>query len=417
MNPKSPPSILRGERANELPFFIFVSLILSGIAAWSIYATAALHAPARYIPFIALMVLHIGMYWASFLLEIKPSIILPYLAFQGLLAFVLNLIGQNMGLAMGLYFGLIGIAVGMLGLTRRAALVVGFYLILSLINYGNSAGWSKVPFWLAVAIPTMLFVIIYVTLYNRQTEARARSQALAAELEAANRQLSEYAARVEELTLTNERQRMARELHDTLSQGLAGLILQLEAVDAHLASSRTEKARAITQQVMAQARVTLADARRAIDDLRLNNPGDLAESARQEVDRFTQATGIQCQLEMNLNAPIPDELCESARRAITEAVSNIARHAQASHVQVSLTSTGSWLDILIRDDGVGFDPQAVEAASGHYGILGMRERARLVGGTLEIDSHPGSGTVIHLRFPVSPAAVSEPVADNAQETA
>ena len=81
---------------------------------------------------------------------------------------------------------------------------------------------------------------------------------LLAELETANRQLTEYAARVEDLTIAAERQRMARELHDTLSQGLAGLILQLEAADAHLAANRPERARGILEQSMEKARGTPA---------------------------------------------------------------------------------------------------------------------------------------------------------------
>lgn len=415
MKRKNLISVFNEEQANELPFFFFVSIVLSGITVWTIYTTPRLHDPARYIPFTALMILHIGLYWVSILLKKDLLQVMVYLIFQGLLAFIINLVGQSMGLSMGLYLGMIGIAVGLLQLTRRAALVVGFYLILSLINFGMYAGWNQFIWWLVATVPTMIFVIVYVTLYNRQAEARARAQALAAELEAANRQLTDYAARVEALTLSNERQRMARELHDTLSQGLAGLILQLEAADAHLSSGRTERARAIVQLIMEQARATLADARRAIDDLRLKSPGDLAEAARQETGRFTEATGIPCQVEINLNTPVPEALCEPARRTLAEALSNIARHAQASQVHVRLMSMGSWLEISVQDNGIGFDPEAVEAMSGHYGLLGMRERTRLAGGTIEITSRPGSGTTIHLRFPITPGSKNVLAEDRIQE--
>jgi two-component system, NarL family, sensor histidine kinase YdfH len=390
----------RIEHPNELPFFILVTVILAGIASWAVYTTPGLQIPNRYIPFAVLMIIHIGLYWVSFLLKDEFSIILAYLVLQGMLAFLLNLIGQSIGLSIGLYMGLIGIAVGLLQLTRRTALVVGFYLILSLINFGWLSGWREIIWWLAAVLPIMIFIVIYVTLYNRQAEARARAQALAVELETANRQLSDYAARVEALTLTNERQRMARELHDTLSQGLAGLILQLEAADAHLANNHVDRARTIVQQVMGQARATLSDARRAIDDLRLKAPGDLAEQAQQEAGRFSEATGIPCPVEIQLLSPVPDLLREPARCAIAEALSNIARHAQARQVQVRLASADGWLEITVRDDGIGFDPQAAAALPGHYGLLGMRERARLVGGTLEIDSRPGAGTTILVRLPI-----------------
>src|SRR5512141_2059623 len=97
------------------------------------------------------------------------------------------------------------------------------------------------------------------------------------------KQLTEYAAQVEDLTIANERQRIARELHDTLSQGLAGLILQLEAADAHLSNKNSEQAQTIVTNAMAQARVTLADARHAIDDLRQSSRDDLDSALRLEI--------------------------------------------------------------------------------------------------------------------------------------
>jgi len=137
-------------------------------------------------------------------------------------------------------------------------------------------------------------------------------------LEAANRQLSEYAARVEDLTIAAERQRMARELHDTLSQGLAGLILQLEAVDAHLSHNHPEKAHAIISDAMLQARATLADARRAIDDLRQTTQDDFETSLRLEISRFTDATGIPCIFHADATPPLPDPVKETIIRAVAE---------------------------------------------------------------------------------------------------
>ena len=132
-----------------------------------------------------------------------------------------------------------------------------YYLVLSMICFANLTGINSVGGYWLVTIAVVIFIVIYVTLYMRQAEAREQAQALLLELEKANRQLSEYADRVEDLTIANERQRMARELHDTLSQGLAGLILQLEAADANLAKDHSDKARVIIQQSMQQARATL----------------------------------------------------------------------------------------------------------------------------------------------------------------
>ena len=104
--------------------------------------------------------------------------------------------------------------------------------------------------------------------FNRESSAREEAEALAAQLEAANAELAASSAQLKELTLVAERQRMARELHDTLAQGVAGLVLQLEAVKAHLGSERPERAAQIVDQSLTRARSTLADSRSAIDDLR-----------------------------------------------------------------------------------------------------------------------------------------------------
>jgi two-component system, NarL family, sensor histidine kinase YdfH len=210
--------------------------------------------------------------------------------------------------------------------------------------------------------------------------------------------LTEYAARVEDLTIASERQRMARELHDTLSQGLAGLILQLEAVDAHLAGSRPERARSILQQSMEKARETLSEARQVIDDLRQPAGRDLIEAVRQEAGRFTDATGVTCEPLIVGAVEVSESIGETVVRALSEALTNVARHARARNVSVRLRMLGIELELQICDDGVGFDPETIQA--GHYGLLGMRERVRLVGGKCDVKSEPGKGTCVTLKFPV-----------------
>ena len=160
-----------------------------------------------------------------------------------------------------LFMGLIGESVGLLGIKRWGLLALTYYLILSMICFTNLTGINSVGGYWLVTILVVIFIVIYVTMYMRQAEARTQAQALAMELEKANQQLSDYADRVEDLTISNERQRIARELHDTLSQGLAGLILQLEAADANLSNGNTDKAHLIIQHSMEQARATLDSSR------------------------------------------------------------------------------------------------------------------------------------------------------------
>ncbi|MBM4423258.1 MAG: sensor histidine kinase [Chloroflexi bacterium] len=380
-------------------FFLLVMLALLLLYGIALRSNPALLAPPQFILFTGLMLLHGVLHWFSPRITYLPRLATPYLVIQGTLAFTLTAISQNISLAFGLYMGLIGEAIGILRRGPKAVVSVFVYLALSGVNYGLLTQWQSLAQWMAMALPSALFVIVYVVLYGRQAEARARAQTLLTELETAHRQLTEYANQVEDLTLAAERQRMARELHDTLAQGLAGLILQLEAANSHLSESRPERAQAILQQAMSRARSTLADSRRAIDDLRGGFTGDIVDSIREEVNRFSNATGIPCSLDLAPLPPIPEPIREHTLRAVSEGLSNVARHAQAKQASVRLACVNGWLDVEVRDDGVGFDA-AASGGAGHYGLLGMRERARLAGGVLEIASESGRGSTLKLRLPM-----------------
>jgi NarL family two-component system sensor histidine kinase YdfH len=389
--------LLMGERI-ERPFFLFLTLMLVGIYVWVLTDSPALDSVWKIVLFTVLMNLHIALYWISPMLFARPRWLGPMLIVQGLLAFSMGMLTRVIGITLGLYPGLIGLVIGMPVRRVWRILAAGFLLALSLTNYLLITGPGAALWWALGTVPVVLFVTMYVSMYLRQAEAREQAQSLLRDLEAANRQLSDYAARVEDLTIAAERQRMARELHDTLSQGLAGLVLQLEAADAHLAGNRPERARSILRQSMEKARAALADARRAIDDLRQPAERNLAEAVREEAERFMAATGIHCLPEIQLAADVPEPAAEAAARAVAEGLTNIARHANARTVTLRLTSQAGRLELEICDDGVGFDPAAVEA--GHYGLLGMRERVRLAGGILEVHSQPGKGACLAISIPL-----------------
>jgi NarL family two-component system sensor histidine kinase YdfH len=306
---------------------------------------------------------------------------------------------------LGLYLMLIGEALGAFGINWRGFVAAAFLLTLSAINFLFLFNGQQFTVWILPVVPATVFVFMFVWMFDRQNRAREEAQRALRELDAAHRQLAEYAAQVEDLTLANERQRMARELHDTLAQGLAGLVLQLEAIDSHLSHGNPAKAQAITQQAMDRARSTLADVRRAIDDLRSDEMPeiDLETAVREEAGRFTAATGIPCELTIALPPSLPDGVRDNALRVVSEALTNIARHAQARHTAVSLRSIdhAHALDVEVRDDGAGFDPAQISA--GHYGLIGLRERARLIGGALSIESAPGQGTTLRVCLPLENA--------------
>ena len=379
-------------------FFIFMTVIQAGMAVWSITTNSALQKAGPAILFGLLLTIQIVLHWKVMAFLQTPANKTIYIIGQGLLAFIIIHLSNNVGMIFALYMALIGETIGFLGVNRWSALTVIFYLTLSLANFSLLSKDDSAFFWMLTSIPTVIFVGLYVTLYTRQAEARERVQKLADELKTANHQLSEYAARVEDLTITNERERLARDLHDTLSQGLVGLILKLEAVDAHLANAHIEKAQTIITQTMMEARSTLADARNAIGNLREPNTEKLEDIIRLEISRFTTATGIPCDLQADQTPPIPDSVKETIIRAVTEGLTNIAHHAQARNASVNVRMKDKSLLVTIQDDGQGFDAESIPA--GHYGLLGIRERVRLVNGTFEIQSVKGNGVNLGIQIPL-----------------
>jgi NarL family two-component system sensor histidine kinase YdfH len=197
-----------------------------------------------------------------------------------------------------------------------------------------------------------------------------------------------------------ERQRLARDLHDTLAQGVAGFIMQVEAANAQLTQDHVALAHDILQQALDGARATLAEARGAIDDLRtLTSAHDLAALMEQEIQRFRHATGLPCTVDLTALALVPAALDEPAMRAVREGLTNVARHAQAAQVWVRVVCRDQMLAVEVQDDGIGFDPPTLTTRAGHYGLTGLQEQARLAGGALEVTSAPGRGTTICLCIP------------------
>ena len=392
----------RRKSRTEWPFFAFVTLVMVIIYGIVVLQAPDLRsAPTKFILFSVLMVVHAALYWLPFLFPFSPSQGLVFLLVQSVLAYTLIFIAVSPILIFGLIAPLIGLSLGMLP-GRITAIFIIMLLVTSAGVMVIFEGWASVSGWLFVMLPITLFIIIYVILYGRQAEARTQAQKLLEELEEAHAELADYASQVEELTLAAERQRMARELHDTLAQGVAGLILQLEAVDAHLDNGDTERAQTIVQQAMVRARGTLADARRAIDDLRKEQGEgwDLGKVVRDKIARFSGSTGILCHSDLDLPPTLPAALYEPTVRTITEALANVAKHAHASEVWISIKVENQTLTVEVRDNGVGFDA-AAPIAPGHYGLQGMQERAALAGGSVEIISQPGGGATIRLRLPLA----------------
>jgi NarL family two-component system sensor histidine kinase YdfH len=271
---------------------------------------------------------------------------------------------------------------------------VVFVSIISLVLFFDASltlgDANGVVFLLPFFALMLVVVVAYALLFFQQVQERLRIQKFLVDLKEAH-------MKVEELTLSNERQRMARDLHDTLAQGVAGLIMQLEAADAHITRGNTEKTQDIIRLSMKQARRTLAEARLAIDNLRMKSASELdfREAVEAEVQHFTDATGIAVSTEFRLTRRLTRTLMEHSLHMVKECLTNIARHARADKVWVTVSDEAEQLSMEIRDNGVGFSPNAIGKEPGHYGLLGLQERVRLVGGDMKVDSSP-AGTRIEI---------------------
>jgi two-component system NarL family sensor kinase len=215
--------------------------------------------------------------------------------------------------------------------------------------------------------------------------------------------LAEDAAR---LARAEERTRMAREIHDTLAQGLAAIALNVESALNRL-DSQPEQARAPLERALRMARENLEDARRSVVDLRTATPLDgkpLAEALGALGRSFTADTGVPVQVRVEADPPL--ELAPRADvelyRIAQEALSNVRKHARARRVEVRLRRRGGAVTLAVHDDGMGL---RAGARPGH-GLVGMRERAKLLGGRLRVQSRPGLGTTLSVRVPVDGAGAA-----------
>jgi PAS domain S-box-containing protein len=208
-----------------------------------------------------------------------------------------------------------------------------------------------------------------------------------------------------------ERRHLARELHDEVGQALTGIKLNLKSLQAPMSA---QKRGTTLQETMAVADQTLQQVRNLALDLRPSILDDLGLVAalRWCVDRQSRRAGFQVQFQADpANCQPPPDISTTCFRVCQEALTNIARHANAQNVRVQLSQRGTELELLVQDDGCGFDVLAAReraARSDTLGLLGMEERSQLVGGQVEIVSEPLRGTTIRARFPVpQQASVSE----------
>jgi len=272
---------------------------------------------------------------------------------------------------------------------------------------------------LGIWLGGLLFVNAFTELGTQERSARLQGEKLVAELTLAQEQLRAYALRAEELATMRERTRVAREIHDTLAQGLAAIVMHLETGGAvfhekpSLARQHMERARKLASEHLTEARNAILELRAdALEDQSLPHalatlaavwPGEGDGEATFRMNDIAQDAQF---------APGVELACY---RITQEALSNAEKHGHAEHVDIELSMEVDGLCLTVTDDGVGFDPTGIYPPDGKggFGIIGMRERMRLLNGRLEVISAPGAGTQVFAIIPLG--AIDEVAGAQAKE--
>ncbi|GGJ74715.1 histidine kinase [Streptomyces camponoticapitis] len=255
--------------------------------------------------------------------------------------------------------------------------------------------------------------MVFANLGIREAEIAAERTATITELEEANARLEQALAenaglhaqllvQAREAGVADERRRLAAEIHDTIAQGLTGIIAQLQVVSG---TTDPERAREHLTRAAALARHSLGEARRSVHNL---GPAELdhdslADALEKAVADWGERTGVEARFTVTgTEEVLHDEVAATLLRIAQEALTNTAKHAGAHRAGVTLSYMGDEVTLDVRDDGRGFDPLLPRPRSGSngFGLGGMRARAERIAGTVTVESEKGGGTAVSARVPL-----------------
>lgn len=262
-------------------------------------------------------------------------------------------------------------------------------------GWTTDAFWSILP-WMVISLLVSSMLGIWIDRVISQSQQRAD---LIEELESTR---DELAAAHHSAGVMAERERMAREIHDTLAQGMTSIVMLAQAASVELSRGGSSAVAGRLSAIEDTARENLAEARAlvaAFTPVALSE-ATLTEVLRRQAERFTAETGVDVQVSLDMPdeeiAALPQGQQVVLLRAAQEALANVRKHAGATTVLITLTMSDDGVGISVSDDGTGFEPSA--AASG-YGLAAMRGRVEESGGSVQVDSAPGRGTRIQVLIP------------------
>lgn len=323
-----------------------------------------------------------------------------YLALQTGLVVALFTIPPHVDFSAALFVPLSVQAVLFFGRRVGFACIALFPLLMFVPLTRGHQGWPAALAMSALAGGLGFLFGSYAHQVHRAERARSENQRLLDDLQAANRQLRGYAAQVEELASERERGRLARELHDSVTQTVFSMNLTVQSARLLLAQDR---GRAVGQLLRLEelAAGAMGEIQTLVSQLRpapavhpaaAGLPAALRQMAVERQLRDGLRVTVEVQGERSLSQHVASALYHVAQEALT----NVARHAGTCEVSIRLTLEGGFACLEIEDCGLGFDPLVAAGQRGHLGLAGMAERAREIGWNLSIDSRPGSGTRIRV---------------------
>jgi signal transduction histidine kinase len=389
-----------------------------GLLALSLVVTIAAHASHHLLLTAGLTLLAAG--WLLGIATLHPHLLERPLTltifFAGILVIAAALVLTSGWYGIFAWSGYIFSALALTDVRARAAGVAATALVLGTAQHGgvpsSSLGswvsWSTIVLANFVIAGGMIWAASLDDLRHLRrdhaleeiTEVNRRLHASLEENAALHRQL---VAQAREAGVLDERQRMAREIHDTLAQGLTGIITQLAAASqAREDSAEREHHLAAAAEL---ARESLHEARRSVAALTPEALRDskLPDALRDVANRWSELYHVPAQVtSTGLAQPLRPEIEVALLRTAQEALANVAKHARASRVGVTLSYMGDVVTLDIRDDGIGFASErsdGVPGERGGFGLTAMRQRALALGGKLEIESEIGEGTAVCASIP------------------
>ncbi len=387
------PSIRTGSGA-DLAFAVVVLVSLFSAAAN--FRTAS---PVEITLIVGAGTLYIllGIYGYSYCIRHEElSLFLAYFSLQTFLGGLIVFLGHGASFNALILLPLVGHSVMLL--PTRWMYAVNFAITLVFIfATGLGTLWAGIGDALPGFLAGQIFIIFFTQMAVNEEKARVEVEQLLTELESANRRLREYAVQVEELTLTKERNRLAREIHDGLGHYLTTIYIQVQAAQAVM-QSNPRQARETLALAQRQAQEALVDVRKSVSELR-TGPDDglpLPEKITHLVEALRPA-GIEPHFQVaGTPRGVTPQTELTLYRTAQEALNNVRKHSRAAHAWVSLDfQTPGQITLSVRDDGAGCEGEQ----EGGFGLMGIRERVHLLNGQVKVTSARGQGFELEIEVP------------------